>query len=111
MLGKKRRLTKKALEGGILAQQPLVCGGLRALFISKGRNLPSRFAVVVSKKVAKTAVMRNKLRRWIYSVLRTQTLSGFDVAIFVRTSYKDREILEKDVRELLLKIGVRYKVQ
>lgn len=33
--------------------------------------LPSRFAVAVPKKVAKTAVLRNKIKRMVYSAIET----------------------------------------
>jgi ribonuclease P protein component len=42
-------------------------------FLARCLNMPgiSRFSVSVPKKVAKTAVLRNKIRRRIYSILRS----------------------------------------
>ena len=49
----------------------------------------SRFAVVVSKKVHKSAVGRNRIRRRIYEIVRTELpriTSVYDVAIMVFSS-------------------------
>ena len=48
----------------------------------------NRFAVIVSKKVAKRAVVRNRIRRRIYTVLETYARSTpvHDVAIIVYDS-------------------------
>jgi ribonuclease P protein component len=46
-------------------------------------NLPDRFAVVVSRKVAKKATARNHLRRWIYAVLADISVDlSRDIIIF-----------------------------
>jgi ribonuclease P protein component len=37
----------------------------------------SRIAVVVSKKTAKTAVARTRIRRKVYEIIRTEVLGGF----------------------------------
>ena len=39
--------------------------------LTKTRQQTPRFAVVVSKKVSKKAVIRNKIRRKIYEIIRT----------------------------------------
>jgi ribonuclease P protein component len=54
--------------------------------ISNPRRSSSRFAVVVSKKVHKGAIGRNRIRRRIYEVLRHELphLNGiYDIAIIV----------------------------
>lgn len=43
-----------------------------------------RFSVVVSKKVAKTAVLRNKLRRRFYSALQNFPVKEVQGVIFVK---------------------------
>ncbi len=46
---------------------------------------PFRSAIVVSKKLAKTAVMRNRLRRWTYNALTQQPFpKGIEVVIFIQ---------------------------
>ena len=50
------------------------------------RRKDSRFAIVISKKVHKSAVGRNRIRRRFYEVIRDQIPSmkpGFDVVIIV----------------------------
>jgi ribonuclease P protein component len=42
---------------------------MRSFLLPAG--LPSRFAVAVSKKVAKTAVLRNKIKRIVYRAIET----------------------------------------
>ena len=74
----------------------------------------TRFAVVVSKKVEKTAVGRNRIRRRIYEVLRRnlEMIPGKRDYIFIvfnkdvaRLAYKD---LEKIVGELVEESKVCY---
>jgi len=48
-----------------------------------------RFAIVVSKKVMKSAVRRNRIRRRIYEYIRINTprlLEAYDIAIIVTSS-------------------------
>ncbi len=67
MLPKPKRLSTKAfkeiIDTGKYLHNPLF------LFRSVSFQGPSKFSVSVPKKVAKTAVLRNKIRRRIYSVL------------------------------------------
>ncbi len=55
------------------------------VFYSKTKRTDYRMAVVVSKKVAKSAVTRNRIRRRLYESVRKQgTLTGKPVdAVFV----------------------------
>lgn len=53
------------------------------------RRKHSRFAVVVSKKVLKSAVGRNRIRRRFYEIIRAELpefLSAHDVAVMVFSS-------------------------
>lgn len=53
----------------------------------KNNNLPARCAVIVSKKVARYAVVRNLLRRRIYGILQKIKLpSGTDYVFSVKTN-------------------------
>jgi ribonuclease P protein component len=58
-------------------------------YVKNTRRKHSRFAVVVSKKVHKSAVGRNRIRRRVYEVVRTEIpkfRSPHDVAILVFSS-------------------------
>jgi ribonuclease P protein component len=69
-----------------------------------------RAAVVISKKVAKSAPKRNRIRRRIYEVLRTQGVSyimGYDVAVIVfsdKLATVSHEELSQSLVDLLSKI-------
>ena len=52
----------------------------------------SRFAVVVSKKVLKSAVRRNRIRRRVYEIIRLELpnmKNDQDVAVIILMSHKD----------------------
>lgn len=60
-----------------------------SLVYAKNSRSRQRFAVVVSKKVLKSAVGRNRIRRRIYEAIRTQLQefkSPFDCIFIVYTS-------------------------
>lgn len=72
---------------------------------------PSRFAVSVSKKVAPTAVMRNRVRRRVYSVLRdvaTKVVAGYLVAFVVKKGGEAMlyEIIPAEIIDLLKRAGL-----
>lgn len=55
-------------------------------FVSRGPKKAYRVAVVVSKKVHKSAVVRNRIRRRVYELVRTsqyQLPAGTDVVLTV----------------------------
>jgi ribonuclease P protein component len=72
----------------------------------------SRFAVVVSKKVHKSAVGRNRIRRRVYELLRTEmpSIGGIqDVAVIVTSGeaiFLPQPELEATLRGLLTQAGV-----
>lgn len=51
-------------------------------------DMPFKAAVVVSKKVAKGAVARNKLRRRIYALLRERDLARGGYIVILKPSVK-----------------------
>jgi ribonuclease P protein component len=56
---------------GVYKRGQSVRGSLLSLkFAQRGPNRPYRVAVVVSRKVNKSAVVRNRIRRRIYEVVR-----------------------------------------
>jgi len=75
----------------------------------KTTNPVSRFAVVVSKKIAKHAVDRNRIKRLVREAIQhlLPTIKpGFDFVLIAKTNFtekKEKEI-EKVMKELLLKI-------
>lgn len=85
-------------------------GSLMTLKVSnRATNRPFRVAVVVSKKVSKSAVVRNRIRRRIYEAVRTmpdKNLPGKDMIFTVHSdslaSVEDKK-LKKDVTDLIEK--------
>ena len=68
-------------------------------YISNPHRKHSRFSVVVSKKVHKGAVGRNRIRRRIYEVIRAELPAlkpSYDVAVIVFSS----EIMTMPAKEL-----------
>ena len=71
-------------------------------------NKPCRFSVSVPKKIAKTAVSRNKLRRQVYSIVKkmeSEINSGFDTFIIMKSgseklSFSD---LTLEIRKIFVK--------
>ena len=68
-------------------------------YITATRPVKIRIAVVVSKKVIKSAVKRNRIRRRIYEYIRIQSdklIPGSDIVVIVTS----REFLEMSSRSL-----------
>jgi ribonuclease P protein component len=77
-------------------------GGFLSIKTYKTHFSYSRFAVLVSVKVSKRAVDRNKVKRQIKAVLQKQLpliKDGFDVVFFTQ-----KDILNKDFAEIEKKV-------
>lgn len=72
------------------------------LFLLSKTNREPRFAVVVGKKVSRSAVKRNRLRRQLYEILRAG-LVGKMVDKNVIFLYRGAEILEAPTREKIIR--------
>jgi len=77
-------------------------------YLENPHRVHSRYTVIISKKVLKRAVARNRLRRRIYEIIRKEkihTTPGFDVALSV---FKG-DLLEIPHEELKQKILSAFK--
>lgn len=67
-------------------------------YSKNNKRVHSRFSVVVSKKISKRAVVRNRIRRRVYEILRLQLpriQSAYDVVVIVNElSVQDLSSLE-----------------
>jgi len=66
-------------------------------YTKKTNLLVSRFAVIVSNKVSKSAVSRNLMKRRIREILRTNLTSiktGFDCIVNIKTNITDMKYAE-----------------
>ncbi len=102
MLPKKNRLSKKEILE-LLPKAKAVRGGFLFLkFKIQNKDLPLKAGVSISKKVAKSAVERNKLRRIIYRVLAKNKKEILSAQLFfVINKIATREDMESEVVALL----------
>jgi ribonuclease P protein component len=71
MIGRAHRFHGYGSLNGVYRRGQSVRGPLASLkFMSRGPSRPYRVAVVVSRKVSKSAVVRNRIRRRIYEAVR-----------------------------------------
>lgn len=68
----------------------------------------ARCAIVVSKKVAKSAVVRNRIKRQVSHILRAIKLPTAIILIFIKPSYigADRAQIVKSFTDIVPKIKV-----
>ena len=81
--------------------------GLRLKYLANQRDF-SRFAVVVSLKVSKKAIQRNRLKRQLREIIRLnqeKIKPGYDIAVIVGSSARGRKYqqLQQDLSDLLVK--------
>lgn len=110
MIAKLNRFHGLGALRGVYKRGQVVRSQTISLKFEKKLNQKSfRLAVVVSKKVHKSAVVRNRIRRRIYEIVRTQTglkLEGYD---FVFTAFSEEvaviehSLLQEKIHELLAK--------
>lgn len=81
-------------------------------YIANPRRKMSRFTVVVSKKVHKGAVGRNRIRRRIYEIVRHEMphlRASYDVALMVFSNEvltQSHEELNDTIKQLFLQAGL-----
>ena len=89
---------------------------LLSLRAFKGKSAPVRVSVVVSKKISKSAVVRNKTRRRIRAVILDffpQIVLGASLIFYAKTDLRkvSFEILSREVFDLLTKATLLVKNQ
>lgn len=97
MLKKINRLPKGSFKGNILISSPFYL-----LKIAKNGKPFSRFGFVVSKKVSKKAVERNRIKRELRSFIHERlpkTVSGFDFLFISKKPIEDNKDLENDLKK------------
>ncbi|MGA3291660.1 MAG: ribonuclease P protein component [Candidatus Microgenomates bacterium] len=112
MLAKKFRLTgandfAKVQSDGKVYQS----ANFGIAYLPRGDQDASRFAFIVSTKIAKDAVDRNRFRRAMSESVRLNSISlipGFDVVFLAKTSIARVSTAEimKEVRESLKQAGL-----
>lgn len=101
MISRTNRFHGRASLGRHYKQSKLVRSATMALrYVPNPRRSSYRLAVVVSRKVSKSAVVRNRIRRRIYEdvrILSSGFVSPFDLVIVVY----DEKIAQSPAAELL----------
>jgi len=90
MLPKRQRLTAAEVREILKSGRSARTATLSAKFISSKER---KAAVVVSTKVAKSAVMRNRLRRAAYDALRPVLPAGKSTVLFLHKPALDKDEL------------------
>ena len=109
MLPKKKRLNTAIFEKVINTGKTLYSELFIVKFI-KDKSL-LRFAVSVPKKIAETAVLRNKIRRRIYSAISSfEELSMVNMKILFIAKSKIINMnirdIKSDIKEIFVKLGL-----
>ena len=97
MLPFKNRLKKDKDFNRILRKGKRFNEEILSLIILKNKLKETRIGLVVSKKISKKAVVRNKTKRRIYSLIRGKLLNiknGFDLLIITKPKIKDKNFFE-----------------
>ncbi len=110
MIGRKHRFHGRNSLRVVYAKGETIRNNYCALKVLPTRpGKPYRVAVVVSKKVSKSAVVRNRIRRRIYEVVRTATNDTFNVDVVI-TVFSEQlaampiNELEKQLQEMLAQV-------
>lgn len=113
MLFAKNRLKKKKDFEKIFQNKQSKCFALSFLAIRfLANNLPeTRLGFVVSKKIAKKAVQRNKIKRWLREASRLilrDIEPGFDIIVFTRQriTKSDFASIKQKLEQLFEKAGL-----
>lgn len=102
MLKKENRLKKKKDFDAIFKEWKFKRSLFILLGIKKNDLNYSRFGIIVSKKIAKKAVVRNKIKRKIREILRNRIKEidrGYDVVII-----PSKEIVDKNYQEIKISL-------
>ncbi|MFH1308467.1 MAG: ribonuclease P protein component [Patescibacteria group bacterium] len=105
MLRKQNRLKKKTDFDSVYKKGYTIAGKLVFLKVLKNKTQNSRFGFIVSKKVSKKAVIRNKIKRRLRSIVKNIDIkNGIDVIITTNP-----EIVEKTYQEIKLEMEDLFK--
>jgi ribonuclease P protein component len=85
--------------------------GSLVLSYSKNKLEYSRVAIVISQKISKKAVVRNKIRRRMKALIAqelSRIIAGYDLIFFVRSGIIKEEFqkIENNINNILKKSGI-----
>jgi len=97
MLAKKFRVSSKRIEE-VKKKGKLIQGDFFGVVFMKNNKENSRFSFVISKKISKKAVERNRIKRVLIKAIKTnleKVPPGFDFVFLVKRKILNKE--EKDI--------------
>lgn len=99
MLPRVRRLSARAVRL-VLKEGKRARGAFLSARFVKASQGEEAFAAVVSGRIAKTAVRRNKLRRFLYREIALLSPSGLKAALILEKlpQEKEEELLKEDLK-------------
>ncbi|HUV42821.1 MAG TPA: ribonuclease P protein component [Patescibacteria group bacterium] len=110
MLPKKYRLPLRTELKRVKKEGRLIQGKLFSLQVSKSsKSQPTRFGFIISSKIHKKAVKRNRVKRLLSETIMTLKIKpSFDVVFLAKKkiiNVDDQEI-RAEIKKLFLKVGV-----
>ncbi|MFA5004379.1 MAG: ribonuclease P protein component [Candidatus Saccharimonadales bacterium] len=116
MIGRKNRFHGRASLNYVYKRGQVTRSQYASLkYVTNDRRRDYRLAVVVSRKVSKLAVVRNRIRRRLYEVVRNKAGSingAYDMVLMVydaQLATMPAEVVEKTIDQLLKKAGITKK--
>lgn len=107
MISKAYRISKNDFE--LIKKKGFpVHGSLFSLRYVKNPENTTHFSVVVSKKVAKSAVLRNKIRRRVYSIVSKTPKKPYKIAFFAKKGAE--KLTFKETEQDILKLLEKSKI-
>jgi len=107
MLKKDLRIRRQRDFDRIFKEGVFFSSGYLALKLAKNDLFYSRFGFVVSNKISKQAVKRNRMKRLLRESIRASYKNiapGFDVVMMARVDFSEKKMAEtKDTVDNLLK--------
>lgn len=108
MLRQENRLRRKRDVDNVFKKGKTIAGKLIFLKIIKNNLNNSRFGFVISTKISKKAVIRNKIKRQLREIIRKNLPNikpGFDVLIIAKPEIIDKKYqdIKEEVERLLNK--------
>ena len=112
MLAKKNRLTRNKDFDRVFKQGKSAYGQFLGFKIGKNEDAKARVAVIVSKKVSKRAVKRNRLKRQLLEIIRIDwlnKLAGLDLMIICLPAAKDANVeqLGAEVKSIFTRLNLK----
>ena len=107
MLPEKNRLSKKKDFDKVFKKGKSSFDGLLGVKMLKNEQEFTRFGIIVSSKVSKKAVIRNKIKRRIRNIIAKNYNSGADAKNVVIISLP--KILGKKYNEIEKSLGAHFK--